>query len=496
MRAPRIGVERFGVSLILAGLGAVLASAVLLGVGAPPWAAVGVSAVGALAGAAWMAPRLPSGLDGASRRTPVAAALWLVVGLASIVQTARLTAFMVDEARVERALFAFDDFFVHHSCVSAYFAAAGLQRGGVPNVYERTLYEGRDGEPVFIGGFVTDVFLYPPPFLLLPRLALAASGDFRAWRPVWFGLEGGIVVLALVVVAWWIGGRQGLAAALLAPLVWLSLPTLMTLQFGNVHIAAIAVAMLAMVAFERGRHALGGALLGAVVVTKIFPGVLLVYLLFQRRWRSLGWATAFAAGFVLLALLVLGPAPFEAFLTYHLPRLSSGAAFETLFTHPDVIACNHAVYGVVQKLELLGVPGMSQTTAASAAMLYGVALIGVAAVGARVAQERLPMALVWLALLQLAALRSPFSPDVYAQFALLWILALLLARGEWRAWQMILLGLAVVLANNVVPTSPPARWFIAMTLVDQLLFIGLCVWVVLVHQTGRHRRAMDESVRT
>ena len=490
MRLALLSVERLGVSLILGGVAAVLSSAVLLGLGVALPIAVAASVVAALAGAAWLTPRLPPSLDGSIRRRPLLASLWVLLCVASVAQTARLATFMVDESRVEHAIYALDDFFVHHSCASAYFAAARLQRSGVPNVYERTLYEGREGEPILIGSLVTDVFLYPPPFLLLPRLALVGSEDFRVWRAVWFGLEGGIVLLALVAVAAWIGGAEGLRAALLAPLVWLSLPTLMTLQFGNLHVAAIAVAMLAMVAFERNRHALGGALLGVVVVSKIFPGILLLYLLFRRRWRSLAWATGFSVFFVLLSLLLLGPAPFQAFLTYHVPRLSSGAAFETLFTHPDVIACNHAIFGAVQKLSLLGVPAMSNATASILAMLYGIALIGVAAIGARVTAEKLPKALVWLALLQLGALRSPFSPDVYAQFALLWILTLLLARGGWRAWQIALLAAAILLANHLVPTSPPAPWFIALTLAHQFLFIGLCLWVIHARGAGARRREL------
>lgn len=468
-----------------------LLAVALRGAGLSSALALAVGVVAGVAGALRLAPRLPESLDGSLRRRPILVVLWFVLGVGAVAQTGRLGTFMVDESRVGSSVFPFDDFFVHHSCVSAYFAAAKLQRAGTRNLYERTLYEGPEGEPKFLGTMATDVYLYPPPFLLLPRLGLLVSGSFRAWRPVWFGLEGGMVLFALLAVAAWIGNGLGLRAALLVPLVWVSLPTMMTLQLGNFHIAAIAVSMLAMLAFERERHALGGALLAGAVVSKIFPGILILYLLFRRRWQSAAWATGFAAAFVLLALVVLGKAPFAAFLTYHLPRLSSGAAFETLFTHPDVIACNHAFFGLVQKLSLLGVPGMSDRTASVLSWLYTVALVGVAAAGARVVDEKLPKALVWLALLQLAALRSPFSPDVYAHFALLWILTLLMASGRWTGWRMALLAVAMVLANDIVTTEPPVSMgvLLALALVHQLLFLALCVWVVLVHRAPRPARA-------
>lgn len=126
-----------------------------------------------------------------------------------------------------------------------------------------------------------DVFIYPPPFLLVSRLGLALSEDFASWRAVWFGLEGAMVAAALVAVALSIGGGVGQRALLLSLLVWLSVPLLTTLQIGNFQLVAIAGSMLAMLALERGRHELGGAVLAALALCKIFPGILVLLLLFQ-----------------------------------------------------------------------------------------------------------------------------------------------------------------------------------------------------------------------
>ena len=389
---------------------------------------------------------------------------------------------MVDETRVGHSIYPFDDFFVHHSCLSAHYQSARLQRDGVANVYERTNFEGPNGEPKYVGGFVIDVFIYPPPFLLLSRLGLALSENFTVWRAVWFGMEGAIVASALLAVALWIGGRIGRRAALLSPIIWLSLPLLLTLQFGNFQLVAIAGSMLAMLAFERRQHAVGGALLAALVLSKIFPGILVLLLLFQRRWRSLVWTAGFGVLLLVTAFAVLGPAPFRAMISYNLPRLSSGDALETQFAHPDAIAANHAVYGLVQKLSLLGVPGMSQGTAAAVSWLYTAVLVAVAALGARASSERLPRALVWLTLLHLGSLRSPFTPDVYALFPPVWILVLLLAGVEWRGWRPALLFGLVVLANFIVPTVPvlPLSALLKLTLAHQVLFLALCFWVLVV----------------
>jgi hypothetical protein len=267
----------------------------------------------------------------------------------------------------------------------------------------------------------------------------------------------------------------------LAPLVWLSFPTLLTLQIGNLHLAAIAAAMLAMVAFERGHHAVGGAILSALVLFKIFPGILVLLLLFQRRWRSLAWCATWGTLLLITAFLVLGTAPFHALLTYQLPRLSSGAAFESLFQHPDVIAANQSVFGLIQKLALLGLPGMSLKMAAGMSWVYTLVLVGLTALGARVVGGRLPRALVWLVLIQLASLRSPFTPDTYAQFPLVWILVLLLAQAGWQGRRTVLLAVLIGLANFATPGVPimPITSLLALTLVLQVVYFCLYVWVLL-----------------
>ncbi len=482
----RPGVERVGIALLPAGVGAVLSYAVLCGLGAQSLVAMVVSIMFALAGGLWVAYSLPTDLDGALHRHTLLAILWCALGVGAIGATGRLATFMVDETRAEHSIFPFDDFFVHHSCLSAHYQSARLQRAGVPNVYERTNFEGPNGEPRFVGSFVIDVFIYPPPFLLLSRLGLALSENFAAWRAVWFGLEGAIVASAILAVALWVGGRIGRKAALLSPIIWLSLPLLLTLQHGNFQLVAIAGSMLAMLAFERGRHVVGGALLAALVLSKIFPGILVLLLLFQRRWRSLAWTAGFGVVFLVTAFAVLGADPFRAMISYNLPRLSSGAALETQFAHPDAIAANHAVYGVVQKLSLLGVPGMTQGTAVAVSWLYTGVLIAFAALGARASSERLPRALVWLTLLHLASLRSPFTPDVYAQFPLLWIFVLVLAGLEGQGgWPLGMVGL-ILLANLIVPTVPlmPVSALLGITLAYQVLFLVFCIGV-LVTQSSR-----------
>src|SRR4051812_1584518 len=164
-----------------------------------------------------------------------------------------------------------DAFYRSHSCLTAYWSGEALARSRVPNIYDDKLYEGRQ-----IDGFHVDPYRYPPPFLVLPRVAKLVVHDFATLRASWFIVELGLFLYAYGALAAWIGGRRGAHIILLLPVVVTGLPVLMGLQMGNVHLAAIALAVLGMLAVERDRHAWAGFCLAVSGVAKFFPAILLV----------------------------------------------------------------------------------------------------------------------------------------------------------------------------------------------------------------------------
>lgn len=421
--------------------------------GARPAVAGVLAAFAAGAVVAILARRLPAQLDDLARRHRAIAIAWLALSLLGAGNLVRVAHFAVDGNAPAFSTTPHDGFYVHHSCLSAYYKAALLERAGVANLYEPENYHGRDEDPPeasMIGPFEIDLYEYPPPALVPARAALAVSDDFMAWRAGWFALETLLLIAALVGLAWWIGGDVGLRVGLAAPAVLYAVPTLLTLQIGNFQLAAYALALLGLIAVERERPALGGALLAAVTVTKVFPGLFLVYLLARRRWRA---AIAMCVASVLavaLTVAVVGLDPFRAFVSFQLPRMADGSAFPWLQGFLPAIAVNHSIFGIVVKLHALGVPGMSFGTASLVAWVYTALAVGVAWVlGRRAAPSRWHDVLVWLGLLQLAALRSPFTPDVYAVFGPIWIAAMLGARAHGRgvavlaaAWLALSAGVA------------------------------------------------------
>jgi hypothetical protein len=325
--------------------------------------------------------------------------------------------------------------------------------------------------------FLFDPYEYPPPFLVLPRILLAITDDFFVIRAAWFCLQALAIGSLSIALATWIGRGEGLVAGLALPALWGSTPFVEDLQSGQVHLLVLALAVAGMVAFERGRDMLGGSLLAAAVVIKMVPGLLLVYLLVRGRSRSvlavLGWTAAYG----LLGLLVLGPTPYDAFFRYHLPRLSSGAAFAFFLGRPMMLAGNLSIYALPLKLRGLGIPGMTLGLSSALGWGYLVLLVVAAFVAARRSSgSRLDQAQRWLALLNLAALRSPLAPYVYVVSGIVWLLTLMAPSlrttrgisGLAVAWLYFSIGLFVGIHD-------PLRDGIA----GQLAALALNLWVAL-----------------
>ena len=441
-----------------------------------------------------IARRLPSRLDGAFRRRPLAAGLASLLTLVAVLQVARLSCFMADPALRWGSAFPPVEFGVRHMCMAAYVQAADLTRQGAPNVYAEEHYPAYGpGRPesahpgsssvANLTPYIRDAFEYPPPFLLLPRAALVLTNDFLIMRTGWFLLQALLFCAFFLVLAWWVGGRRGILAGLLLSGMLSSFPVLFNWQFGQFHLAVVMLAMGGMLACEVGRNRFGGALLAGAVVTKLFPGLLLIYLALRRRTRALLWTMAFAAAYVLAGLLVLGPAPYRAFIEYHLPRVASGEAFSFFLSSDLTVATNASVSAIPFKLQRLGVPGMSTALATILTWIYTALLAGVVVVVARRHRPSVLEPIVWLGILTLGSLRSPDAPNVYVGASALWLLALLAADTRGRAGAVALLVVAWICISVQPPLSDP-KATIALWMSGQIAMLGLGFWALLRRETG------------
>lgn len=365
---------------------------------------------------------------------------------------------------------------------TAYFVAAQAVRT-VPNIYdEYKLYSLPTQDPNAprkartIGPFDIDAYEYPPPFLLLPGTLAIVAPQFLNFRMLWFALYGSVVLIGLLAVSRMFDPITGTRVLLLTPLVLGADITVGTLQIGNLQAAVFVLAMLAMVLFTQRRYAAGGTLLAFATVSKLFPGMLIVYLAVKREWRALAWTVGLCAALVGISFFETGWATYSAFL-HQLPRLLSGEAFPAL-RRPGAVATNLSVPGFLFKLKLFGMPNGSYKVMKIVGSIYTLILLGAIVVIAMRKLSRNEQPLIWLAILILASLRSPFLPQ-YGIFPVLWLLILLAARVAPALRTLCLVLVVWAVLNISLPVNGPDPKLIAvMTLVSQGIIVVLLTLVL------------------
>lgn len=418
-------------TLFVSGLVVLFVFAAAAGISGSSVVAAVAAAGAAMAVAAFGNRFVPSaGAGSSSRGLRVAAAVAAAVALLML---ARVTVFIVDPSRPSYSNLPASQWEVHHSCFTAYYVAADIVRR-VPNIYDLSLYAVPDDDPQrprtprTIGIFRVDQYEYPPPFLLLPRALMVVAPGFFRLRMLWYGLNGLVVLAGLLLVARQLRGDAAARAALLVPFVLASIVTLNTMQKGNVQLAVIAGAMIAMGLVARNRPMAGGALLAFLTLSKLYPGLLVLYLLVRREWRAVGWAAAFSLVLLLVTFADVGSQPFAAF-RHQLPGLLSGEAFPA-FRNASAVAINYSIPGLVYKLKLFGASGMSFATMQLVGTVYMLLAVAATIVLARRPTRDDLQPLLWLGILILATLRSPFLPQSYAPFPAIWLLTLLCAIAQ------------------------------------------------------------------
>lgn len=438
-----------------------------------------------------LARLLPEKVDRLPRRRPVVTVLWLLLYLVGTFQLARLGAFHADQTRIWASTIP-DPAMASHACMSAYVRAAELAAAGVPNLYAQVHWPVTNSEAsrqsviAGLGPALGDPYQYPPTFLLLFRFFDLFTRDYQTLRASWFLFQVMVLLGIYGAVARWIG-RPAERSLWLFPAFMAAVPTSLDLQFGQVHLLAIAAALMGRVLLEKGRNVAGSLLIAAAIVTKLFPAVLLIELLARRRFRQIGFVLAAAALLVALGVGVLGVAPHTDFLGYQVPRLLDGSAFSFFEGIDFFVSRNISPFGIPLKLSKLGLAENSQAAASAFARGFGLLLVVLAWRFARntggrrddgdaEAGQPLDLAIGWIALLTLGSLLSPLAPSAYVLSSPLWMLALFAARIR-GAWQVTLYVLAWIAILGPPPLPLPSPEF-EVGLLLQLFAIALPSWLL------------------
>lgn len=473
--------------------------------------ALPVACTAAVAVGLWLGERLPKGLGKLVARRKLLAA-WLVLAALSVIQVGRLSTWMTDPdfdwfGTTRHA------FWAKHECLPAYVYGAELVERGDDNPWLAAHYPGLNPEAQPVTRLeaipVEDPYQYTPQFLLLPSLAIHWTHHYPAIRLAWYGLQTTLFLGVALWLAAWVAGRSrrqiGVVAAYFLPLTLLAIPTLHSLQYGQFHLATLALAVAGLLCLDSGRRVAGGGLLASAILAKIFPLVLLLPLAVQRRWRDLASVAAWGSAVSLLALGVFGPAVFGNFFSYHLPRLGSGDAFAFGVAWPEVrelvIAANHGAYGLVAKLGEMGMPGMTEFLASLVGKLYFFGVFVLAAVLGIKLQDapRIHRAVAWLSLLGLASMASAGAFADYVPVAFAWLLPFLLVD---MARSRVLAGFYAVVAFfqfSLLGAAPwgtwaPPEWTMPLSALSVvLLFAGYGVALRAVWTSRQPARVEDDE---
>lgn len=468
---------------LIAGMLTAIAASAGLSLGLPGLLTLWSVALGIGFGVPWLSRQLPSALDGLAGRHKVLTAFYIIFALFAVITTARLSIFMGDSRRVDQQVLPGMAFLETHSCLTAYVQADTLSRQGVENLYDAPWWQGSHGFPPRPEGvenpyapFLLDYYAYPPPFLLVMAPLAPLEGDFPAQRALWFGLNSLLGALGLWGVYRWIEGPKAHRILLLTPIFFASLPILATLQTGNFQMVVVVMSVCAMVAFHRNRPVIGGALLAFAILSKISPGVLGIVLLAQRRWRAAAWTAGFGLFYIGLSTLIQGVDPLKFFLTYTLPRLSSGETFAFMDDDAFSLLTNMSPFGLSFKLQLLGLDvGDPWKIGRQISRVYSLFLIILAVVAGRRLGDRHAQILIWMSLLVLGSLQSPFAPG-YVAIGLLWAMIFLTVEVRRAASGM---ALVIVWLFLTVPIQVSMTVQTVQSVLQTILVVGMPIWLIL-----------------
>jgi alpha-1,2-mannosyltransferase len=205
-------------------------------------------------------------------------------------------------------------------------------------------------------------FLYPPPFAALFAILAAPFGD--GYRPLsWIWLAIGAVLCAASVAAVarveHVDRRFALLGSAAIPfLVALALvlpPVIGELDIGNVHLELLALFSLAWLGIRRGDargDRVAGVAIGIASLIKVFPLVVLMWLVATRRVRSAMWAIGAIVGTAIALLPFTG---LQAWLDYPSVLLNMGAIRSTYDSvAPTVWLAPVVGFGLSRVLVVLG----------------------------------------------------------------------------------------------------------------------------------------------
>ena len=151
--------------------------------------------------------------------------------------------------------------------------------------------------------FYLSPFLYPPSFAIVWRPLAAFPDEWGLWA--WWAA----VILAMAV--WLIGQLRASGIRMALAVLLLAFPMGQTFATANLNGLVMVAFGLGWIWRDRARPL--GLMIGTLAAWKLFPGVLLAWMLVTRRWAAAAWTLGTMALWSAAGLVLVGP---EATMTY------------------------------------------------------------------------------------------------------------------------------------------------------------------------------------
>lgn len=147
-------------------------------------------------------------------------------------------------------------------------------------------------------------FIYPPSALLFFAPLRLIS---YKWSKTAFGVAMTLSMVGVLLLLY----RRYPSQMFVLPALFISLPMFMCIDNGQID---PLILLLALAAFYLEDGVAAGACLGIAIAIKFSPGLLLLWFVADRRWRTVAWSVAVSGGLELAALARWGSGYFREFL--------------------------------------------------------------------------------------------------------------------------------------------------------------------------------------
>ncbi len=168
--------------------------------------------------------------------------------------------------------------------------------------------------------FAVEFNAHPPPAVLfaIPLVWLSYPHATLAWN---------LLSLLLGAAALWVINRELKLACswrpllALVPLALLFDPLISQTFFAQLNLFLLFLIVGAWSAMRQNREVLAGVCLGTAAAVKLFPGLLFLYFLLQRRWVTLAAGVLTACGWFCMTLLLFGLDAHIDYIAHVLPKV-------------------------------------------------------------------------------------------------------------------------------------------------------------------------------